>query len=719
MTSDCRISSKHFISELGIRHNSSNFYKMAKMLFSAVLLLCMQLIFSQSAGDETSNSSPENYLNRRQSSSQDRVSTFLSGLGDLFLDIDATIARQMAPKVNAEDGVKEQMYGRPLTGPTYIERIRQNYRDLQRRLGESLGVLDFRMSSDLGSVNIQNKGPKSAIDVSLKPIKLSVGSNTALKETIDPDETATSESTGLPKQLGVELPRFTSNLKIGDSELNMKSNLDTILFSDLPVKINENEQKRIEELAIGEIRKSSTEETPLKSEELPESKENDFSMRMGGGVKNWETKQLDKATKKHWGEKPDRRNLKRLRSEIENSDFLDKEKLKFAPRLDNKLKFPTKFSHNKLTKRTMKDDKWSFDTKVLPPDVADYMKTLSKQSYGRFSQKEAVKEKRNNNLEEMSNWVVDSPIIDIESLENDFKKRKSLNPIRHKLGDDQVHFKESEISVEHDLSNENEQGLKIEESSKMEKGKDSEPSKTKETIPTGRILGDIVYSEDSFDKLTKNLMKDAKFLLDPKLPTVTKHVETISKAMEEFEKMVKRNKNQEDSKMSNAGKLSSLDMQSDFEKRKSVESMTYAEPQRDRGHQEKIKIDFIMHPDRDPELQIRDNQMPGVERFILAFTPDGLPIKLRTGPEVAYPLQYIHKFLNANNVYINVPIVSANTIETIDREILRLGSGDGNVLVAPLYVNLADPYKMEALIITLKNSRVFREQKYKGNNAKN
>ncbi|GIX76510.1 uncharacterized protein CEXT_173321 [Caerostris extrusa] len=188
--------------------------------------------------------------------------------------------------------------------------------------------------------------------------------------------------------------------------------------------------------------------------------------------------------------------------------------------------------------------------------------------------------------------------------------------------------------------------------------------------------------------------------------------------MEDFQKMVKRNKNLEDSKMSNAGKLSSLDMQSDFEKRKSVESMTYAEPQSNRDHQERIKIDFIMHPDRDPEL-LRDNQMPGVERFILAFTPDGLPIKLRTGPEVAYPLQYIHKFLNANNVYINVPIISANTIETIDREILQLGSGDGNVLVAPLYVNLADPYKMEALIITLKNSRVFREQKYKGNNIKN
>ncbi|GIX76509.1 uncharacterized protein CEXT_173311 [Caerostris extrusa] len=396
----------------------------------------------------------------------------------------------MAPKVNAEDRVKEQMYGRPLTGPTYIERIRQNYRDLQRRLIESLGVLDFRISSDLGSVNIQNKGLKSAVDVSLPPIKLSVSSNAALKETMDPDKTkiVTSESINLPKQLGVALPRFTSNLKVGDSELNLKSNLDTILLPDLPVQISENEQKRIEELAIGDIIVSSTEETPVKSEELPEPKENDFSMRMGGGVKNWETKQLDKVTKKHWGEKSDGRNLKRLRSEIGNSNFLNKEKLKFAPRLDNKLKFPSKFSHNKLVKRTMKDDKWSFDTKVLPPDVADYMKTLSKQSSGRFSQKEAVKEKRNNNLEEMSNWVVESPIIDIESLENNFKKRESLNPIRHKLGDDQVHFKESEISVEHDLSNENEQGRKIEESSKMEQRKASEPSKTKETIPKGRIL---------------------------------------------------------------------------------------------------------------------------------------------------------------------------------------------------------------------------------------
>ncbi|GFY51851.1 uncharacterized protein TNIN_246981 [Trichonephila inaurata madagascariensis] len=126
--------------------------------------------------------------------------------------------------------MKEQMYGRPRHGPSYFERVRQNYRDIQKRVGESLGMLDFRLLSNLGSVNVQSKGSKSVVDVSLPflPMKMSVNSNPVLEDSTQIDDLIRASTTDSEIDPERNMPHLT-DVDMGNAEIVMESNFASTL----------------------------------------------------------------------------------------------------------------------------------------------------------------------------------------------------------------------------------------------------------------------------------------------------------------------------------------------------------------------------------------------------------------------------------------------------------------------------------------------------------
>ncbi|CAL1281434.1 unnamed protein product [Larinioides sclopetarius] len=497
-------------------------YKMMKAIICVVFFLGVRLARAQVLEDNIPDPSISRNSNRPRPS--DPVSVFLSGLGNLILDIDETFSRQTTPKVNAEDRVKEQMYGRPRSGTNYFNRIRENYRDIQRRLGQSLGILDIRMTSDLGSVNVQNKGPESLVDVSLPslPMKLAVSSNRGF--TASDDGNDISKTTKIePQQIS---PRFTSNLKLGNAEINMDSKIDPLQPSEL-LKSVENQIKK----ALEDIRLTNDKNGGSQTKEIHQEK-------------------LDK------------------RPELN---------------LDNK----------------------------------------------EFSSRSG----------------------------NEFES--------------------------------------------------SESSEVDDSSPEGRILGDVLYSESTFDKLTKRVMKDAKWAIDPKL-----FPSRISEKLKQFsdkatENIVPKKTEETISKIPQQPKLDAV--KQDFKKRKSLKPLS--------NNLEAVlnneNINFIPQQDINAKFETQDiNHLQ--DSIILAFTPEGVPLKLRMGPEIINPLKFLHKVLSTYGVSLNIPVVSYDNIEPIGREILQLGTGSGGTMTRALYIDLSDSFQLESLLRTLRSTKMLKETESEG-----
>ncbi|GBM87840.1 hypothetical protein AVEN_58704-1 [Araneus ventricosus] len=505
-----------------------SFCKMIKAIICAVFFLSVHFACAQVLEDPILGPSIARSSNRPRPS--DPVSAFLSGLGNLILDIDETFARQTAPKGNAEDEMKQQMYGRPRSGTGYFNRIRENYRDIQRRLGKSLGILDLRMSSDLGSVNVQNKGPESLIDASLPslPIQVAVSSNRGLKTSDNVNDI--SELTNIePEQIS---PRFTSSFKLGNTEINVDSKMDLLQPSEL-LKNVENQIKK----ALEDIRMTNDKNGGSQTEE------------------NAQEKKRDK-----------------------------------RPELENESNLATK----------------------------------------EFSSRSG----------------------------NEFES--------------------------------------------------SESSEVDDSSPEGRILGDVLYSESTFDKLTKRVMKDAKWAIDLKVfpsRVVEKLKQFSDKATENIAP-----KKTEEATISRIPQQPKRDaVKQDFKKRKSLKPLS--------NDLETVlndeKINIIPQQDINPKFEMQDSKRQK-DSIILAFTPEGVALKLRMGPEVINPLKFLHKVLSAYGVSLNIPVVSYDDIEPVGREILQLGTGSGGTMTRALFIDLSDSFQLESLLRTLRSTQMLQEKQSEG-----
>ncbi|GFX62500.1 uncharacterized protein TNCV_413421 [Trichonephila clavipes] len=499
---------------------------MTNIFFCAICLVSVQYVLPQVI-DETVTDYPVRVSRRRTS---DSVSTFLSGLGDLLLNIDETLGRQTAPKVNTEDVMKEQMYGRPRHGPNYFERVRQNYRDIQKRVGESLGMLDFRLLSNLGSVNVQSKGSKSIVDVSLPflPMRMSVNSNPVLEDSTQTDDlirASTTDSEIDPKR---NMPHLT-DVDMDNAEIVMESNFASTLP---PHTLN------IE----------------------PFSNKVNFELNKHGAHQA-----LLEA------EQPN------LASKEDQSDFMDKE---ISARI------------------------------------------------GR-----------------------------------EFKR--------------------------------------------------TEPPVTEDSTVSGRILGDVLYSESTFDKIMKRAMKDKKWAIDSDfVPSrIAENIrlasEKIRESVDETSKVKENTKKQR--KTSN--RLSEDKNEKfnrpirNFKKRQSIHPSNNFEEMKKPRRENKLYLNPDFPTESEPHTSITPNGFLG-ESVILAFTPDGVPLKLRMGPEITNPLKFLHRVLSTYDVSLNIPVDSFDNIDPVGKEILQLGTGNGGTMTRALYIDLSDQFQLDSLLRTLKLSKL-------------
>ncbi|GFT55398.1 uncharacterized protein NPIL_127371 [Nephila pilipes] len=522
-----------------IRSFTINVRKMTNILFCVTYLITIQYVLCQIIDDTVSDSSGRLNSNRRRI--PDSVSTFLSELGDLFLNIDETFSRQTAPKVDTEDRMKERMYGRPRSGSDYFERIRQNYRDIQRRVGESLGILDFRMSSNLGSVNVQSKDSKSAVDVSLPflPIKLSLNSNPTLKDSTQADDSVQVVTTDFGTFLEEQnVPHFVSNIKVGSTEIDMESNLAS----------------------------------------------------------------------------------------------------------------------------------------TLPPDVSTTIEQFNDEMNSEHNQNQ-------NHLTEIEGSNHDSKEESIpDTLDREFSPR---------LGRDFG---------------------------------STEPSVTEDSTIAGRILGDVLYSESTFDKIMKRVMKDKKWIIDSDL-VPSRIVEKVKRASEKVSSpngevsMAKDDiQKHEDHTGTSPAQDEKVDhpIESNLKKRQSLRPLNNNFEKR-RRHETETKLNLSPQLIKESQPLIMNNE-PNTfskEKVILAFTPDGVPLKLRMGPEIRNPLKFLHKVLSTYDISLNIPVGSYDDIDPAGKEVLQLGTGNGGTMTRALYMNLSDQFQLDSLIRTLRLSKLQQEKKMK------
>ncbi|KAG8196543.1 hypothetical protein JTE90_003560 [Oedothorax gibbosus] len=160
---------------------------------------------------------------RRQSNPEPAI---LGKLGNFFLDFDEAFGRYYAPKIDAEDAAKEQLYGKTQASRAdYFDRIRENYRDLQKRVGSALGNnVDLSILSDFLGVNVRNKDDGQLVDVSLPflPMKLRVNSN-SVKSDARTKSSTTQDEDFIPITTESSRTAFVSNLELGNVKVEVGS----------------------------------------------------------------------------------------------------------------------------------------------------------------------------------------------------------------------------------------------------------------------------------------------------------------------------------------------------------------------------------------------------------------------------------------------------------------------------------------------------------------
>ncbi|XP_015909625.2 uncharacterized protein [Parasteatoda tepidariorum] len=202
----------------------------------------------------------------------------------------------------------------------------------------------------------------------------------------------------------------------------------------------------------------------------------------------------------------------------------------------------------------------------------------------------------------------------------------------------------------------------VSESSK----RNSEPHQDREdeTGIQGRILGDVLFSESTFDKYFRRLLKDhGKWLLDSNISPPKKIIEGI------------RGITRDQFASGTSSKSASRD------------EISYNQDKESNLHSHKHSGSWR----QDAETKI-----------VLAFTPDGLPLKLKIDPSVNKPLKFLHRILSEGGVSLNIPVSTTNGIHSVGSGVLHLGFEDSGIHSRTPLLDLSDSNQLNYLLRTLR-----------------
>lgn len=225
-----------------------------------------------------------------------------------------------------------------------------------------------------------------------------------------------------------------------------------------------------------------------------------------------------------------------------------------------------------------------------------------------------------------------------------------------------------------------------------------------DTEISGRILGDVLYSESTFDKIMKRVIKDSMWFLDSDL-SPSKTFERLNRFTQNILQPSEKSGHDLSTKRLSAQKKQSdhednehqLSSKSETLRKKDKSQKPLHYEVEDKPNSGKIRSDIIPQSGSEFKLQSRHE-----ENILLAFTLEGVPLKLRIPAEVENPLRFLHEALTAADVALNVPISSYDDLEPAGKEVLQMGSGNKGMMGRAIFVDLSDPQQLKSLLKTLR-----------------
>lgn len=233
----------------------------------------------------------------------------------------------------------------------------------------------------------------------------------------------------------------------------------------------------------------------------------------------------------------------------------------------------------------------------------------------------------------------------------------------------------------------------------------TESSETEDhTKNSGRILGDVLYSESTFDKIMKRVIKDSMWFLDSDL-SPSKTFERLNRFTLNILQPSEKSGDDLSTKRLSAQKKQSEHEDKEHQpsfitetlrKRDASQKPLHYEVE-DKPNSGKIRLDILPQSGSEFKLQSQHE-----ENILLAFTLEGVPLKLRMPAEVGNPLRFLHEALTAAEVALNVPINSYDDLEPAGKEVLQMGSGNKGMMGQAIFVDLSDPQQLKSLLKTLR-----------------
>lgn len=672
------------------------------------------LLFSLAATHNPENPVPDQRRERRTS---DAVSSLFSELGDLILDVDKTIAVQNQPKIEHEANVMSQLF-RPSSD--YFNRIQNNYQEMQKRLGKLIGnTIGFRnvySDHELSTVSPPPENFNPTIGPDYNPFAVAAEARKEkLKQRI-------SEGSFEPK---VSIPKTI------DESLKAFGKLSQAIIEDIGELSREKEPK-----SVGD-KKSVSKRT------------GNIGFKEECGNEVLEDPDLEKRRQERCSqiaaEERARESLRKLKESKRVTETL------FSKTTDTLDKFAKDILGRSGDSWIEKDSQeGSMDIKECGNEILEDP-DLEKRRQERCSQitaEERLRENLGKMMEEskratealfsQSVDTFDKLTKDIlgsrdSSIENDLAKSTETNSKEVKTSTD-----ECSGDVLEDISLENIRREKcariaaeerfIKDLTKLFKDPKKESLKwvpvDSKTIddPSAFIKrsGDAedeisggIFPDLSLDEQIRQLIKDhGSWVLDYPLIKRWRQRDRSTDSETSTEQSSEETEHTTAEDSSDISEVEPtefyLPVSTDYEMalQKSGDALSvnphessYYRIVNQDGDVMEEEIDFVLHPES------LSNDIEGIESretLILAFTSDGVPLKLRVGPEIDNPIQYLHKVLQSAGVSLNIPVESFDDLEPVGREVLKLGSG---ILTRAVLIDASNSNELKSLVKALMVSK--------------
>lgn len=671
--------------------------------------MSLLLLFSLAASQNPENSVPE----QRRERTSDPVSSLFSELGNLILDVDQTIAVQSQPKIEHEANVMSQLF-RPQSD--YFNRIQNNYKEMQKRLGKLIGnTIGFRNTysdHELSTVSPPPENFNPTIGPDYNPFAVAAEARKEkLKQRIS--EGSYEPKSSIPKTIDESLKAFgklsqaiiddignfpiegKSSKSVGDKKLSPKRTGDIEECSNEVLEdpdLEKRRQERCSQIAAAERARESLRKMMKEQKRATEallSKSTDVFDKI--------TKDILGRSGDTWVENDSKEGSVDLKEECDNEVLEDPDLEKRRQERCSQIATEERLREN--LRKMMKEQKRA--TEALFSKSVDTFDKLTKDILGRSGDlriESDVAESTDETNSEMHGDVSDDcpgDVLEDVSLENARKEKcarvaaeerflKDLNkllkeqsqkwaPVGTKAIDDLSTFIRRSGEPE-DKSSESSSDLSLDKQiTQLIKDHGSwildyplikrwrQRDRSGDSATSEQSSEDALHSTDSSDEV-----EPTEFYL----PVSTDYDMAVQKS----------------------GDVVSVSPH---------ESSYYRIVNQD-GEILEEDIDFVLHPESLSNDIDDIEEMEPKETVILAFTSDGVPLKLRVGPEIDNPIQYLHKVLQSAGVSLNIPVESYDDLEPVGKEVLKLGSG---ILTRAVLIDASNQNELKSLLKALMVSK--------------